>query len=348
MKYFTKREDRINVALTVLLLIILIANLIQIYNYKADERFEWSSGVLSKKGNVVQVSTCYFHHTNNWNYDVDKNRIIDNGWNDINFSEKSKENSFYPDSLSITWFSYTEKKFYNGNFKLPYAIILEKAKQLRETTNPYKSNFANENPNQVLLYFFAEILPKGKLLVWISDADKNLKISEYQAKTVNETWHVFDDIEEKNTNSKIDIDAKVALVMEKHSYNVDLNLPDGFYLTEADVKLFNQNNWSLEDGKNKKNYIFENIPSGIRLSWENDTRRFATQISFDELEILNTFRKMYVPEKAKPLLLELTVNNKNDSIVISLKNNLKVIKINPSYISVYPLEQKNDNVEVSK
>lgn len=349
MKYFTKREDRINVLLIVLLVCIVLANLIQIYNYKADERFTWDSGVLSKKGNILQVSTCYFHHTDAWNYDVDKDQIIDDGWDEINYSEKSKDNAFYPDSLSITWFSYTEQKFYKGDFKLPYDIILEKAKYLRETTTHYERTFARENPNQILLNFLAEILPNGKIVVWISDYDKKFKIGEYQAKTVNETWHIFDDYDEKNPDSKIDIGKKVALVMEQHSYNIDLNLPDGFHLTKAQVELYNQNDWNLGDDKNEKSYIFQNIPSGIHISWENDTRGFASQIGFNESEILDAFREMDSPKKVKPLLLELTVNEKNDSILISLKNDHKVEKIVSSYIYVHPLAQNDKNMEeVSK
>ncbi|MNR69145.1 hypothetical protein D3C85_1941910 [compost metagenome] len=55
------------------------------------------------------------------------------------------------------------------------------------------------------------------------------------------------------------------------------------------------------------------------------------------------------PKKAKPLLLELTVNEKNDSILISLRNDHKVIKIVPSYIDVYSLVQNNNKMEeVSK
>ncbi|MCP2026593.1 hypothetical protein L1276_001737 [Flavobacterium sp. HSC-32F16] len=337
MKYFTKREDRINVLLTILLLIILIANSIQIYNYKADERFEWSSGVLSQKGNVIQVRTCYFYHSGYWNYDVDKNLVIDDGWDEINSSEKSKENSFYPDSLSITWFSYTEKKFYNGNFKLPYSTILEKAKELRTTTSQYEESFAKENPDQISLVFLAEVLPKGKIRIWISDGDKKFKIGQYSAKPINETWHIFDDIEEKDINSKIDIDEKAALVMEKHRYNIELNLPDGFDLKTAEVELFNQNNWSLENSNNQKAFVFDHIPSGMSLSWGNHEQNFASQISFNELETLNTFRKLDVSGNSKPILLELTVNNKNDSIHIILKNEQNRVKIVPSYIDVYTL-----------
>lgn len=337
MKYFIKKEDRINVLLAVLLVIIIAANCIQVYNYKADERFEWSSGVLSAKGNVIQVSSCYFHHTDNWNYDVDKNSVLDDGWDSINYSENSKENAFYPDSLSITWFSYTEKKFYDGNFKLPYSVILEKAKQLRTTTSEYDMDFARENPNKIALQFLAEVMPKGKIIVWISDYGKKIKIGEYQAKPVNRTWHIFDDIQEKDTDSKIDIALKTALVMEKHPYMIDLTLADGFSLLTAEVQPFDQNNWSLESGGNKGPHIFSCIPADIRLSWGNDKNEFAAQISFKELETLSAFRKLDSPENTNPLMLELTVDNKNDSIHILLKREQKRIKIIPSYISVYPL-----------
>lgn len=336
MKYFTNKEDRINVFLAVLLIIIVLANCIQVYNYKADERFEWSSGVLSKKGNVIQVSSCYFHHTDDWNYSVNKNSVLDDGFDDINYAENSKENAFYPDSLSVTWFSYTEKKFYDGNFKLPYSVILEKAKHLRTTTTQYDMDFARENPNKISLRFLAEILPNGKVIVWISDYDKKLKIGEYQAQPVNRTWHIFDDIQEKDTDSKIDIALKVALVMEKHPYIIDLTLPDGFSLLSADVELFNQNNWSLSSGKSKGPYIFTGIPAGIRLSWGNDKNDYASQISFKELETLSAFRKLHSPGNSKPLKLELTVNT-SDSILMLLKSEQKTIKIIPSYISVYPL-----------
>lgn len=337
MKYFTKREDRINILLTVLLLIIVFANLVQIYNYKAGERFEWSAGVLSQEGNVIQVRTCFFHHSGNWNYDVDKSRIIDEGWNEINYSEQSKDNAFYPDSLSITWFSFTEKKFYDGNFKLPYSSILEKAEKLRTTTNQYEETFARQNPNKILLNFFAEVLPKGKVIVWISDGDKKFKIGQYSAKPINETWHIFDDIEENDRNKKIDIATKVALVMEQHKYNIDLTLSDGFHLKKAEVKLFNQNDWNLKNSDDQKAYVFDHIPSGMFLSWGNDKKNYASQISLKELETLDAFRKLDVSDNSKPMMLELTVNSKNDSIHIVLKNGEKMIKIIPSYVDVYTL-----------
>jgi len=337
MKYFAKREDIINGLLAILLLLILVANAVQTYNYKADERFEWSSGVLSSKGNVVQVSSCFFHHSSYGSYDVDKESIIDDGWDDINYSEQNIEDAFYPDSLSISWFSYMEKRFYEGNFILPYKIILAKAQQLRMNTNQYEESFSRANPDKIALRFLAEIMPSGKLAVWILDGDKKLKIGNYQAKAVNETWHIFDGHGETDSTSNIDIPTKVALVMERYPYKIEVRLPSGFHLRDSDFIFFNQNNWYFHSREPEKIPVFDGIPDNIRLSWGNGKKKFSSQISFKEDEILSAFRTLKIQQNQNPLLLELKINNANDSISIILKNAKKSLKILPSYIDVYPL-----------
>ncbi|WP_281633508.1 DUF2931 family protein [Flavobacterium luteolum] len=336
MKYFTKREDTINGLLSILLVLILFAIAVQRYNYKADERFEWGSGVLSSKGNVVQVSSCHFHHAIDWNYDDMKENIIDDGWDDINYI-KLQNNVFYPDSLSISWFSYTEKKFYQGKFILPYKIILVKAKQLRMNRKRYGKNYSEEDSNKVMIRFLAEILPNGKLAVWISNDDDKLKIGNYQAKEVNESWHIFDQSDQIDSTSTIDISIKIALVMEHYPYKIDIKLPSGFYLGDSDFTFFNQKNWYFKSKKPEKTPIFYQIPDCFRLSWSNGKKQFSSQFYFKEDETLKAFRKLKTLQKPNQLLLELKINNTNDSISAILKNDKSSVKILPSYVYVSPM-----------
>lgn len=326
----------INGILAVLLLLILVSIGIQTYNYKADERFIWGSGVLSSKGNVIQVSSCYFHHAKFWNHDVDKEMIIDDGWNDINYTE-FRNNAFYPDSLSIQWFSYVERKFYEGKFALPYKIILAKAKQLRTITNKHEDNYERANPNKIAIRFLAEIMTNGKLAVWISNDYKKLKIGNYQAKAVDKTWHVFDDGDEIDSTSTIDISSKVALVMERCPYRTEIKLPSGFYLKDVDFTFFNQKYWHLKNDELEKIPIFNEIPDCLRLSWSNDKKEFLYQFNFKEHDILNAFRKLKTLQNPNPLLLELKINNTNDSVVVRLKNNKDSLKILSSYMDIYPI-----------
>ncbi|WP_426485459.1 DUF2931 family protein [Flavobacterium sp. 2] len=341
MKYFNKSEDIINGLLSILLLLILVAITIQKYNYKADERFEWGSGVLSSKGNVVQISSCHFHHAKDWNYDDQKENIIDDGWDNINHINL-QSNAFYPDSLSISWFSYIERKFYKGKFILPYKIILEKAKQLRMTTNQDGDNYFGADSNKVILRFLVEIMPNGKLAVWISNDENKLKIGNYQAKEVNETWHIFDKSDQIDSTSTIDISTKVALVMEQYPYRIEIKLPNGFYLSDSNFTFFNQKDWYFKSKKPEKIPIFHKIPDCFRLSWSNGKKEFSSQFYFNGDETLNAFRKLKILQEPNPLLLELKINNSNDSISATLKNDKRSLKILPSYIYVSPVARGNN------
>lgn len=296
---------------------------------------------MSSKRNIVQVSSCYFNHTNYWADDVDKELIIDDGWDNINYTD-FKNDAFYPDSLSIIWFSYIERKFYEGKFALPYNIILEKAKQLRISVKQDKENYAEANPNKIALRFLAEIKPNGKLTVWISDDDKRIKIGNYQAKAVTKTWHIFDSSDETDTTSTIDISKKVALVMEQYPYEIEIKLPNGFYLKDSDFTLFNQKKWSFKSDKPEKIPIFYQIPEGIRLSWDDGKKEFWSQFNFNEDEILDAFRKLKTLQNQNPLLLELKINNTNDSISATLKNAKSSLKILPSYMDVYSRSIENN------
>ncbi|WP_394772735.1 DUF2931 family protein [Flavobacterium sp.] len=150
-----KHIDFTNILLTVLLIVTVIANGVQNYFFQGRERFEWNIGVISSKENVVQVSSCNFKGNSS---DINKNMILDNSWDKINNSENNTVGAFFPDSLSISWFSYNEKKFYTGNFVLPYETILKKAVQMGIFPTE-KSTYRNDQILCLLLKFN----PKGGL-----------------------------------------------------------------------------------------------------------------------------------------------------------------------------------------
>lgn len=333
MKKVILKENIINIFLSVLLILIIIGNIIQTNIYNQDERFDWKSSVLSSKGNVVQVSSCYFHGNS---YYIDKEMILDNGWEETNDSEKSIESSFFPDSLSIEYFSYNERKFYKGSFALPCKMILTKAKQMGMTPSKegnYEERLITESP---ILYFIAEIQPKGRVIVWAQKFDANyndtkFEIGKYQAKETNTTWHVFDDISESKTTSNIDVPTKVALVMDRYSYKLEINFPSGYTLKDSDFYFFNQNDWHFEESEPKAIPVFNSIPKQFDLSWGHGhgDGNFTSQFYFDENEVLDAFRKVSSNAgKSETLLLEVVINENGSitkAILINSKTNLKVI-----------------------
>ncbi|MBE8724249.1 DUF2931 family protein [Flavobacterium hungaricum] len=254
--------NRTNKLLTIILIITIIANAIQFFNYKSYERFDWKGSAISSKGNMVQVAVCNF---NGNDYYLNKDKILDDSWDEINGCKDYMKNTFFPDSLSITWFSYNEQKFYSGNFALPTEIIRTKAAQMGVLPS-IKNNY---NLDRVL-YFIAEVQPKGKLAVWIQkfneDDQIKFEVASYQAKEIKTTWHIFDDYSEIDRTSDISISKKVALVMEQHSYKLKIKLPSGFTLDVFQLDYFNQNNWRLNEDK-LQNIVFNSIPQGFWLKW---------------------------------------------------------------------------------
>lgn len=332
MKNQGKRIVLTNIILTIILIISLIANGIQAYLFKANERFDWSIGVISSKGNVVQVANCNF---NGNFYNIDKDKILDDGWNEINDTENDMKEAFFPDSLSIKWFSYNEKKFYNGNFSLPKESILTKALQIGALPS-------NKQGYAEVLRFIAEVQPKGKVIVWIQNFDekdnnRKLQIGTYHAKETKATWHIFDDSSETNKTSAIDISKKVDLVMERHFYKLNIKLPTGYTLNNSYFKLFNQNIWRFSERELKTALSFDFLPKEFYLEWGNGKKRFNTQFSFDEDEVLDAFRKEG-NNRVKSLVLELIVNDHNNAIEVSLKNS----KANSNIIFKDKYQSKNE------
>lgn len=306
-----KFKDPTNKILCTILLVTLIANSVQIYLFNSPERFDWTTTVISSKGNIVQVSDCNFKGNS---YRINKDMIL-NSWDKKNNSEYEIKNTFLPDSLSITWFSYIEQKFYNGVFSLPYESILEKAKQL-DITHSKKTEYS--------VCIVAEVQPKGKVDVWIEKLEENykgkkLKIGTFQAKEINATWHIFDHYLETDKTSDIDISKQVALVMEQHLYRLEIKLPNGYTLEDSYFKLFNQNIWYNDKNKPEAPPLFNFLPQQYYLKWGNGRKNFSTQFYFDEDEVLDAFRKNN--NKSEPLVLELILSDRYNFAKVVLRNN---------------------------
>ncbi len=191
--------------------------------------------------------------------------------------------------------------------------------------------------------FVAEIQPKGRVAVWIQKFDENdnetkIKIGTYQTKEIKATWHIFDHYSETDKTSDIDISKKVALVMERHSYRLEIKLPDGYTLDNSYFEFFNQNIYSFSERKSKTIPVFDYLPKEFYLKWGNGKKKFMTQFSFDEEDILDNFRKESGNAKAESLVLELIVNDRNNGIKVILKNT----KTNSEFIFKDRYKSKNE------
>ncbi|WP_394772734.1 hypothetical protein [Flavobacterium sp.] len=126
--------------------------------------------------------------------------------------------------------------------------------------------------------------------------------------------------------------------MERHSYRLEIKLPDGYTLDNSYFEFFNQNIYSFSERKSKTIPVFDYLPKEFYLKWGNGKKKFMTQFSFDEEDILDNFRKESGNAKAESLVLELIVNDRNNGIKVILKNT----KTNSEFIFKDRYKSKNE------
>ncbi len=91
-----------------------------------------------------------------------------------------------PESMQITWFSYAENKFFQGNFQLPQKKIYDIFnKDYGQSKTPdgieHKNNFS---------YLSISIAPQGLITLWASGEGK-IEIGTYEAKEIKMAWKDF-------------------------------------------------------------------------------------------------------------------------------------------------------------
>jgi hypothetical protein len=89
-----------------------------------------------------------------------------------------------PHKLSITFFSYTENKFYQGDFDLPYDEIL----------TLFQQGYYSTKAQGVTRYdtIVAGISPGGGVAVWLNGLNRNTQVFYGKAKEVELNWEVME------------------------------------------------------------------------------------------------------------------------------------------------------------
>jgi len=204
-----------------------------------------------------------------------------------------------PDRLDITFFSYAEKKYYQGKFELPYDKMLELFQQGVEANKEHPSY------NKLM----AGIAPGGVVAVWVKGRHAT-EVFFGQADEVNlDPSHAFN----LPFSSKEESDAYIAkqlpnslspdqlASLEKNGIRFDLwsryrnryhwfakakdNTIYGFFLKYVNGESVEEHFPFLE-GEQKLRYL----PVPRKMSFKTD--EYIYQVNFDELEIVSAFEQL--------------------------------------------------------
>jgi hypothetical protein len=275
-------------------------------------------------------------------------RIVYNGWGVVGSThivgDKLKA---LPTRLNITWFSYTEDKFYAGTFVLPSDRI-----ELL-----FKNGIKNPRTGRNITFqtIIVGMAPEGAVSVWLETESLVLEVATFHASEAKIDWKALLDNDRVSRKQYIDIMLKEALSPNELITLKAEGIPKG--LSETHLKQYEwkpkvvgskllamklkTNNGEyetfslLQDTNPRSNRA---VPNTIYLDWQDTFGiKYTTIINFDENETFRAFQKLSSGNAGHQMELLLEISEKTHEIEISLKDHQFILRLQKTKVKVYSM-----------
>ncbi|MCX2451711.1 DUF2931 family protein [Pedobacter sp. PLR] len=334
-----------------LLLLLTLLAFIGCKGQKVAEKFEWTGTVSAPEEYPIEVYKGAII-ASDFTYDFDAIWGTQNtGWgNDGGIMSVSTKQMEAPDSLSFTWLSLVENKFYTGKWKLDKNRIVKL----------FREGFINTMNHKKETYKLIKVglAPKGRVMVWLSGAGFQTEVGTFQAhdttvtavKAYENAKYMFkpnyiqltladDMVMKPEIKARIkqygqpDMDIYEAY-RKRYDWRPQIILPDGGKAATLFYSYLNgeqENRFGEELISNR--YISRAVPNYITLIWKDKGgKRNGFEIRpFDEKEILAAYSKL---GGANSIDLIIKLNEDGMTAEVSLKNKEKEIKLTRSKIKI--------------
>jgi hypothetical protein len=263
---------------------------------------------------------------------IPSSKTIDNGWGELGSTHVvGKKLKPLPVKIEISWFSYTENKFYSGAFSLPYEKISKLFREgLHSPITGEKITYQN---------IIVGVAPAGAISIWLMADGEVLLVANFRAREENIDWKKFTEDDEIHRSVYISETLKNHLSKENFSDLAQNGIP--YAKLEAHGKQFSWNTlvtgakpthlWLktfngecefidlVKGGPSRRN--LRAVPKHIDIDWQDRYgTTFTGDITFNEDEVLKAYQKLSNGKTDHELKLDIEINEKNPGIVMSLKD----------------------------
>jgi len=303
---------------------------------KVVTKFDWLASESGPEGYVMQVVKGDFIYPDGGSLYVPNGNTLDNGWGDGWSSHVvGPDLKPLPKSLSITFFSYLENKFYQGEFDLPYERIV------KLFTDGYYS--PKEKKKITYTEITAGITPGGSVSVWVTGIDKTTEVFHGKANEADVDWKkvlnnpeitreefVKDEIEDTITKEQYSAIKKNGIpfgLWEKYHQQRYQWQPvsSGFEMIDGLVKLIKYYNGEegylyvpLDENLAKETRC---VPKELHFNWKfSEEKNLVYQLYFDEKEVFELFEKLGKDGKSLIMDLKMVDSDKGKQFGVLLKN----------------------------
>ena len=225
--------------------------------------------------------------------------LIDGWGNPVSSHVTGEKFKALPDRLIITFFSYAEKQFYHGEFKLPYERILAL----------FKEGVALNSEYPVYSSIMAGIAPGGMVSVWVLGSGDYKEVFFGQAGKIDlEPGAAFALPFKDKAQSDEYVDEGLSEVLEpeelaslkkngipfglwaryRNHYEWEPVLTKGFQLNSVSYEFLNGERYK------KPGMLSRPVPKELRFKTVINDKRRIFIVKFDEFEIMDAFEKLGV------------------------------------------------------
>lgn len=311
-------------------------------------KYEWLPTETAPKNYPVYLYQGYFTTTKDDIIRIPDSRTVYYGWGNTGSIHISGEDlKSVPESLYLSWFSYTENKYYKLQEQLPSGII-ENLFQ-KELLNSHSQNKEHFN------YIGVGIAPGGMVSVWMIGTGYQKEIGNYYAEL---TEIDFKDMipttemtQEEYTEMILKEEVEDAILKEikageipferwqdyrkKYDWKLALTHQEEFVPEHARISMLNgEQDVQYFDGKTKPLLETWAVPSSTRVQWrDSDGNLFAAQIEFEEQETVAAFEAMGKTDQK--IVLTARIAKYNDSIKIEVSNAEEAIELQNTKVKIY-------------
>ena len=318
-------------------------------------KFDWLASDSAPKGYPMEIVRGYFYMSEDDQLYIPSGKTLYHGWGEgVSVHVVGDETKLLPRKMSITFFSYTENKFYQGEFELPYDKILA---LFSHSYYSYKTG-DNENYNEII----AGVAPGGHVSVWVNGIDKTTEVFSGQAQEVELDWKQILDNPDIPRDQFIKEEIEESLKPEELEALKKNGVPLGLWETYRKryhwqplftgfdapavierVIYFNGEDEYLYYPLDKE-HAGKPLPIPDRMFFDWEYPRglpLAFKLYFNEKEIFNAFEKLGSHGESLKLEMRMSENDKGQTFFyVLLKNDKEEVLLSNTKLKTYGIPKK--------
>jgi hypothetical protein len=311
-------------------------------------KYDWLPTESAHENYPMEIVRGDFIYQDGSSIDIPYGKVVNDGWGQFVSTDIVGEVlKPLPVKMNISWFSYTEDKFYSGTFKMPYEKI----------SNLFSIGLDSRHHGKKITYdqIMVGLAPEGNISVWLDAEGVILEVAVFKAMEADIEWkkvlnndsisrkeyidRILNRFLKKEQLAELTKNGIPDKLFEKYGkqYSWDLSIV-GVSPIEMWLKTYNGEREFFNFAKAENGRSDRSVPKKIILSWHDKWGgKFETNIEFDEWEIFKAYDKFFSYKTDNKIKLRVEIDEMTHAIRISLVDLKFILQLEKCTVKMFSI-----------